>query len=66
MVPTQNLQEPLMRDLKAAREAYSSGNVEASRVAHTLQIGGPAGQPSQAHEAHMEAGGHIKSVVFGG
>ncbi|KAL1499167.1 hypothetical protein AB1Y20_013678 [Prymnesium parvum] len=52
------LSEPLMRDLAAARDAYSKGSVDASRAAH--QQGG------QAHESHLEAGGRIKSIVFGG
>jgi len=54
-----NLAEPLMRDLSAARSAYSQGDVEASRTAHSTQM-------VMAHEAHLEAGGRIKSLVFGG
>jgi len=59
MQPAQNLGEPLMRDLGAARSAYATGDVEASRVAHSTQM-------STAHEAHLESGGRIKSLVFGG
>ena len=54
-----NLGEPLMRDLGAARAAYSQGDVEASRVAHSSQV-------SMANEAHIESGGRLKSLVFGG
>ena len=56
---SQNLEEPLMRNLEAARAAYTLGNAEASRIAHS--------QPQDvAHEAHLESGGRIKSLVFGG
>ena len=48
-----------MRNLQAARAAYVAGSAEASRIAHsqTVQV---------AHEAHLESGGRIKSLVFGG
>jgi len=60
----QSLQQPLMpgpaRDLAAARDAYKDGDVEASRSAHT------AVRMEGARETHMEAGGRVKSIVFGG
>uniref|UniRef100_A0A7S1CNE0 Uncharacterized protein n=1 Tax=Bicosoecida sp. CB-2014 TaxID=1486930 RepID=A0A7S1CNE0_9STRA len=48
-----------MRDLGAARKAYEAGDAEASRAAHAARV---VGSP----ETHSKAGGHIKSVVFGG
>ena len=59
MQGAQNLAEPLMRDLGAARAAYSQGDVEASRDAHSRPL-------PMAHESHTESGGRIKSLVFGG
>ena len=60
----QNLAQPLMsgpqRDLTAARNAYKAGDVEASHAAHSAQGG------VKATEDHIEAGGRVKSIVFGG
>jgi len=65
--PMQQLAQPLMtgpsRDLDGARSAYQSGDVEASRAAHANAVR-PAGM--KATEDHIEAGGRIKSIVFGG
>lgn len=64
----QDLAKPLMgpstgpsRDLEAARDAYKTGNVDASRGAHAAQA-----MQRGATEQHIEAGGRIKSIVFGG
>ena len=51
---------PKTRDLGAARIAYQSGSVEASRAAHTLKVQG------SASEEHEESGGRLKAIVFGG
>merc|ERR1711957_943090 len=63
----QQLAQPLMtgpsRDLDGARSAYQSGDIEASRAAHANAVR-PAGM--KATEDHIEAGGRIKSIVFGG
>ena len=63
----QALAQPLMqgpsRDLEAARDAYKTGDMEASRSAHTP--GGLQGG-MKATEDHIEAGGRVKSIVFGG
>ena len=58
------LAEPLLqgRDLAAAREAYASGSVDASRAAHNLAANG-GGMASEEHES---GGGRLKGVVFGG
>lgn len=48
------------RDLTAARNAYKAGDVEASHAAHSAQGG------VKATEDHIEAGGRVKSIVFGG
>ena len=61
MLSSSKLDEPLMRDLGAARAAYSQGDTEASRAAHSIAAAG-----TMAHEAHLESGGRIKSLVFGG
>ena len=56
------LAQPLMtgpqRDLSAARDAYRGGDVEASKAAHSGQIA--------AHEDHVDGGGRVKAIVFGG
>lgn len=56
------LAQPLMngprRDLLAARDAYRDGDVEKSKTAHSSQVA--------AHEKHMDGGGRVKSIVFGG
>jgi vacuolar iron transporter family protein len=46
-----------MRDLEGARDAYSKGDIEASKQAHANKTHG---------EDHSQIGGHIKSIVFGG
>jgi len=62
----QALGQPLLdgpqRDLSAARDAYKTGDVDQSRAAHTAS----AVQWSGATEDHVEAGGRIKGIVFGG
>lgn len=55
-------QETLSRDLGAARNAYASGDANASRVAHA----NPITVDPRASEAHQEGGGRVKSIVFGG
>ena len=55
-----DLNEPLVRDLAAAREAYASGNSAASAVAHQ-QVGSGI-----AVEEHEQSGGMLKAIVFGG
>jgi DNA damage-binding protein 1 len=44
------------RDLEAAKEAYATGDVEASKLAHA----------TRAPEKHSKVGGHLKSIVYGG
>ena len=65
--PMQQLAQPLMtgpsRDLDGARSAYAAGDIEASRAAHANAVR-PAGM--KATEDHIEAGGRVKSIVFGG
>ena len=54
------LREPLTRpgrDLGAARSAYGTRDIEASRMAHDSR---------GATEEHNEAGGMVKTIVFGG
>jgi len=54
--------EPLLaRDLNAARAAYAAGSIDASKVAHMVR-----NAPQNATEEHGQAGGSLKSVVFGG
>ena len=48
------------RDLGAARSAYGNFDVEASRVAHAARAG------AGAEEEHNQAGGMVKTIVFGG
>eukprot|EP00325_Prymnesiales_sp_UTEX-LB-985_P028947 CAMPEP_0174727850 /NCGR_PEP_ID=MMETSP1094-20130205/50595_1 /TAXON_ID=156173 /ORGANISM="Chrysochromulina brevifilum, Strain UTEX LB 985" /LENGTH=309 /DNA_ID=CAMNT_0015929679 /DNA_START=375 /DNA_END=1304 /DNA_ORIENTATION=- len=56
------LAAPLMqqRDLQAARDAYISGSVEASRAAHSIKT------MRGASEEHEQSGGRLKGVIFGG
>jgi len=55
----------ITRDLSAARDAYKSGDVEASRAAHSPKS--PDASPVLAKEEHGGAGSeHLKSLVFGG
>lgn len=48
-----------MRDLNAARDAYKSRDVEASKAAHDAKV-------LNAPEQHKRIGGNIKSIVYGG
>ena len=48
------------RDLGAARSAYGNFDVEASRMAHAARAG------AGADEEHNQAGGLVKTIVFGG
>lgn len=50
----------LGRDLDAARDAYSRGDAESSRVAHSVQ------RPVASQENHAQPGGALKTLVFGG
>ena len=67
---TQQLGEPLLpgqgrgptRDLEAARGAFATGDINASRAAHAA----PVVVDPRASEAHQEGGGRVKSIVFGG
>ncbi len=45
-----------MRDLSAAKVAYDSNDVEASKVAHA----------AKSTEQHSEGGKYIKSIIYGG
>jgi len=54
----------LQRDLEGARNAFKSGDAEASALAHSTKSLPGAGHHST--EPHVEGGEFIKSVVFGG
>lgn len=47
-----------MRDLNAARDAYATGDVEASKAAHEARV--------SHEENHSKVGEKVKSIVFGG
>ena len=56
-----DLSEPLVgRDLGAARGAFETGSIEASKAAHSIAM-----RPG-ASEEHEQAGGRLKGIVFGG
>jgi len=50
----------ITRDLEAARGAYSAKDAAASQAAHSVQ------SMALNAEEHEEAGGRIKSIIFGG
>ena len=51
------------RDLTAARGAFESRDIEASRKAHTMM---PARHTKAAPEMHQTGGEQVKTIVFGG
>lgn len=59
----------LTRDLTKAKEAYSDGDVEASRKAHEVRIvirDDGDGPVEASQEEHAAGGEFVKSLVFGG
>ena len=57
-----DLSEPLVgRHLGAARGAFATGSIEASKAAHSIAV-----PPGGASEEHEETGGRLKVIIFGG